>query len=421
MITVESIQKEPTIKVGIILPEDQLSKVELSIPQIEGETANKVLGDITVGIIEDKIRINDNLYEEVTLNPEDKNDYLIIKNVPAGRGFHWQKKIDIKVPGIVNIKNVNGHILLINQLSLEQYIIYVATSEMSSECPPALLEAQTIAARSWLLSNRGVNHNTTLFEVCNDDCCQRYQGMVELSDEAETALKKTRGLVLSYAGEICDARYSKCCGGITESYENVWDGEPISYLSSIIDQDNLIENSNDIEVFISSTPKSYCSENYISPSDLTKYLGKVDTNEDYFRWKIEYTAEQLINILKTKLKLDIYELIDIISLKRGESGRITKLQIKFVNSSNDLRSTLIKSEYSIREALHKKFLYSSAFNIEKTVNDQEVIEKVKFSGAGWGHGVGMCQIGALGMALNNHSSENILKHYFKDTEIVKLY
>lgn len=421
MIKVESITKEPTIKVGIILPEDRLNKVDLSIPQIKDKTSNKVFGDISASIFEDKIRINDKLYEEVTLNPEDQNDYLIIIDVPAGRGFHWQKKINVKVPGIINLKNIDGYIVLINQLPLEQYIKYVATSEMSSKCPSALLEAQTIAARSWLLSNRGANHNSSLIDVCNDDCCQRYQGITELSDGVEAAIQITCGNVLAYKGEVCDARYSKCCGGITESYENVWDGEQIPYLTSIFDQNNIENSIDDFDECIALHPKAFCSEYFIKASDITKYLGKVDTIDNYFRWQIEYSAEQLIDIINTKRNLDIHSLIDLIPLNRGNSGRITKLQIKFINTNNDIRSVVVRSEYAIRDVLHEKFLYSSAFLIDKSFNEEQIIDSIKLVGTGWGHGVGMCQFGALGMALNGYDSDEILKHYFKGSDIVKLY
>ena len=260
MTKIESIKQEPIIKVGIILPEDELTKISISIPKIDSD--NVVSGDIDIKIYEDKLSLDEKAYEEISLTPDDPDDTLTIKGVPAGRGFHWQKKIYIKVPGVVNIQNIDGFILLINQLPLEQYIKYVAISEMSTECPPALLEAQTIAARSWLLANRGVNHDSSLFDVCNDDCCQRYQGITELSDEVESAIHNTYGKVLTYNNDICDARYSKCCGGITESFENVWDGEPLSYLSSIVDQEKMVEYPDNVEKFISSNPKSFCSEHY---------------------------------------------------------------------------------------------------------------------------------------------------------------
>lgn len=417
MPTGSKIKSEPIIKVGIILPEDRRKSIKIHIPKDDTIYSNKsVSGDLEINIYEDKVSLNNNIYEEIHLTPETENDYLTIYSVPAGRNFHWQKEIDIKVSGTVHINNFDGHLILSNKLPLEQYLTSVATAEMSPECPPPLLEAQIIAARSWLLANRKVNHPNLDFDVCNDDCCQRYQGIVEISESAEQAMLDTYGKVLVYHSQICDARYSKCCGGITEAFENVWESNAKPYLSSIIDNSSQKNKIDSIEDFINSKTDSFCSPYYVKSDDLEKYLGNVDIADSYFRWEIKYSQEKLASILNTKLNLDVKNVNNMIPVKRGFSGRIIELLIDFVNRSNINKSIALTSEYDIRNALHEKFLCSSAIIIEQGDNNN-----FKLTGAGWGHGVGMCQIGALGMALNGYSANDILKHYFKGSEVKKIY
>lgn len=425
----KKIIKEPIIKVGIILPEDKKISIEIVFPNPHQYKMNsrKLSENIKIKIQADSILVDGKLCKNVIIEPvEDveNSNCPIINSVPTGRGFHWQNEIQVQLPGKVIIKNYNGHLFVINELPVEQYLPYVATSEMNADCPPALLEAQTIAARSWLLANLQVNHPDLNIDVCNDDCCQRYQGVTEVPKESLQAIHNTYGQVLLYRDEICDARYSKCCGGITESYENVWGGEPIPYLSSISDNpqpnDNLM-TTNDYESFINSFPPAFCSEKYVKPSDIQKYLGKVDKSGSYYRWNISYSQKELTSIINQKLDLNAHEIVNILPLKRGYSGRIIKLQIDYFDTSGKEKSIVLNSEYDIRNALHKQFLYSSAIVIEQRLDDNRHIKIFKFIGAGWGHGVGLCQMGALGMALNGYSAEDILKHYFKGVVVKQLY
>jgi SpoIID/LytB domain protein len=295
---------------------------------------------------------------------------------------------------------------------------------MAPNCPPALLTAQTIAARSWLLANRKVNHTELNIDVCNDDCCQRYQGITNVPDQSLQSIRNTYGQVLRYRNKICDARYSKCCGGITESYENVWGGKPIPYLSSISDNpqpnDNLM-TTNDYESFINSSPPAFCSEKYIISSDIQKYLGKVDKPDSYYRWELTYSQDELTSIINNKLDLNAIAVNKLTSIKRGFSGRIIKLKIDYMDKFDKEQSVILNSEYAIRNALHKQFLYSSAIIIEQKTLRSSLPATFKFIGSGWGHGVGLCQIGALGMALNGYSAKDILKHYFINTKIEKIY
>lgn len=423
------INKEPIINVGIILPEDKKISIEIVFPNPHQYKINsgELSGNIEIKIQADSILVDGKLCKNVIIKPvEDvKNSNCpTINSVPTGRRFHWQNEIQAQLPGKIIIQNYNGYLFVINELPVEQYLPYVATSEMNADCPPALLEAQTIAARSWLLANLQVNHSELDIDVCNDDCCQRYQGVTEVPKESLQAIHNTYGQVLLYRDVICDARYSKCCGGITESYENVWGGEPIPYLSSISDNpqpnDNLM-TTNDYESFINSFPPAFCSEKYVKPADIQKYLGKVDKSGSYYRWNISYSQKELTSIINQKLDLNAHETVNILPLKRGYSGRIIKLQIDYFDTSGKEKLIILNSEYDIRNALHKQFLYSSAIVIEQEIKHNSFPEKFKFIGAGWGHGVGLCQIGALGMALNGYSSEDILQHYFKNTKIEKIY
>jgi SpoIID/LytB domain protein len=424
--TISQVKKEPLIRVGIILPEDKKTEIIIDLPNSSNYRINSdtFSNRLIVQCQSELILINNKLADKFIIEPIDntnKNDFPTINFVPTGRGFHWQNEIQVQLSGKIIIQNHNGYLFFINELPLEQYLPYAATSEMNPDCPSALLEAQTIAARSWLLANRKVNHAELNIDVCNDDCCQRYQGVTDLPDQSFLAIQKTYGQVLLYRNDICDARYSKCCGGITESFENVWGGKPIPYLSSIADFPHHNNQTDELHNFINSSPPAFCSEKYVKPSDIQKYLGKVDKSDSYYRWKIIYSQKELISIINEKLNLNSKAVKKLTPLKRGLSGRTTKLQIDYLDKSDDKKSIILNSEYDIRNTLHKQFLYSSAILIEQKTNVNSLPKNFKFTGAGWGHGVGLCQIGALGMALNGYSSEEILQHYFKNTKIEKIY
>ena len=424
--TVSQVKKEPLIRVGIILPEDKKTEIIINFPNPSNYRINSdtFSNRLIVRCQSESILVNNTLVDNILIEPIDNHDkieYPIISSVPTGRGFHWQNEISIQLPGKIIIQNNNGYIFVINELPLEQYLPYVATSEMSPDCPLELLEAQTIAARSWLLANRKVNHTELDIDVCNDDCCQRYQGVINVPESSLLAIHKTHGKVLQYRNEICDARYSKSCGGITESYENVWGGETIPYLSSVPDFPDYHNQTDDLLNFIKSSPPAFCSKKYVKSSDIQKYLSKVDKSDSYYRWKIEYIQEEITSIINKKLNLDVKNIINISPLKRGYSGRIIKLKINYIDKFDKDKSIILNSEYAIRNALHNKFLYSSAIIIEQKTKGNSIPNKFKFTGAGWGHGVGLCQIGALGMALDGYSAEDILIHYFTDTTIEKIY
>ena len=424
--TVNEITKEPIISVGVILPEDKKTEIIIDLPNssIYKINSKRLSKKLIVKCQSESILINNKFVDEVLIEPIydiNDNNFITINSVPTGRGFHWQNAITVQLPGKIIIQNHSGYLLVITELPLEQYLPYVATSEMNPDCPTELLEAQTIAARSWLIANRKINHPELNIDVCNDDCCQRYQGVTNISDKSIQAIQNTFGKVLRYRNEICDARYSKCCGGITESFENVWGGKPILYLSSILDFPHQNHQADVEHNFINSSPPAFCSEKYIKPSDIQKYLGKVDKSDSYYRWEISYSQKELISIINEKLDLNAKTVKKLTSLKRGFSGRIINLGIDYIDKSDKDKTIVLNSEYDIRNALHKQFLYSSAILIEQKTNVNSIPKNFKFTGAGWGHGVGLCQIGALGMALNGYSSEEILQHYFKNTKIEKIY
>ncbi|MDC1037942.1 SpoIID/LytB domain-containing protein [Candidatus Marinimicrobia bacterium] len=394
--------KEPIVSIGLVLPEDQIQvlciqDIKNNLPlEIDTQTENKILPA--------------SLYK--------------LPSIRAGRGFHWEKQISITVEGELEIKVVDGCLFVINHIPLEKYIICVATSEMSGECPPALLESQTVAARSWLLAAAEQKHADLGIDSCNDDCCQRYQGIENLTDAAISAAKKTWGQVLIHEEKICDTRYAKSCGGISENNENVWDDEAKPYLRSVYDGKDAsipnLQSESDLKKWMIEIPNSYCSPNFVRETHLQKYLGHVDKSGSYFRWDVSFSQADLTKLISEKTGRNFDSIQSLQPLNRGISGRITQLRIDGIYK-NENSHIILKSEYEIRCVLHPNFLFSSAFIIEANSTANSLASRFIFKGAGWGHGVGLCQIGALGMALNGSSFEKILSHYFHSTKLKNIY
>ena len=408
--------KEPTLSIGMILPTDLRKQLIITTPWNKKK--------IRIEAKSEYLEFENSKKKEIILKGSDSEDFFIIHSVPAGRGFHWEKTIDVKVAGSLYIKNSNGNIFVINKIMLEQYLASVATSEMGSACPPALLEAQTIVARSWIIAASEQKHSKLGIDACNDDCCQRYQGVTNITTKSKQASKKTFGHFLIFDNQICDTRYSKSCGGISENNENVWDESPKPYLRSVFDAPSEVipdlSNNQELETWITDPPDCYCGKKYINEEELKKYIGKVDKKGTYFRWKIHYTQKELTRIVNQKCNTSFDLIRSLKPLKRGTSGRITNLVISGVENKK-CQSLQLGSEYKIRDALHPEFLYSSAFIIILDLDDSQIIKSITLKGAGWGHGVGLCQIGALGMALEHKTSSEILTHYFPSTKIKKMY
>jgi SpoIID/LytB domain protein len=361
-------------------------------------------------------------------------------NVTIGNRFHWERTEDQTFQGslILQVRD-DGTITAINEISLEDYLISVISSEMSSAAPKEFLKAHAILSRSWLLAaldrkkkakdapklaERLIENEKEvmrwydrqdhdLFDVCSDDHCQRYQGTTKiLSEQAEEAIRETHGMAITYQDEICDARYSKACGGLTEEFDTAWDDKRIPYLESISDASishHLIRTEEEARRWILSEPKAYC--NTKEGVLLEKILPDFDREtKGFFRWRVEYSREEMEEILREKSGFDFGTLKEITPLQRGPSGRISRLKI--VGSK---RSMVVGKELEIRRWLSRSHLYSSAFIV--TVEGDRVI----FHGAGWGHGVGLCQIGAALMATKGFSAEEILKHYFRPIRIKRIY
>ena len=406
---------EPLIRIGIILPQDEIEsiKVSFSDPQcFELETEKKLYpscnneNELTLQLRKGELHISQFDMTSPTINiiPSipDERPYITLFGLIAGRGFHWQKRINASFWGKIKFLVMDDKLIAINELPLEQYLQCVATSEMSAQCPSEFLKAQTIVARSWLLANIEQKHKHLGFDICNDDCCQRYQGMANTTDVSISSTNDTLGQVLIFNEQICDARYSKSCGGSTEKYENVWKGDPVPYLRSMPD--------------INESGSAYCSPEIVSEDSLKFYIGDVDEKEKYFCWTYNLTQSELVSSIKEKCELTAINILELISLKTGDSGRIIDLEIKYSDEAGKTQSVVIHSEYEIRNILCSSFLYSSAFTIAKKSDDF-----FQLYGKGWGHGVGMCQIGALGRAFANHDHVSILKHYYPGAELKTIY
>lgn len=435
-------QTQPEIRVGIVLPEDQVKQINLVLP--EGEKYSIKHNNESIGLISKTRKLhflasnngifsNNTVVEHVLISPENRQQVssgsgVKVLNVVAGRGFHWQKQIDVTLPGKFEIRNVKGVLILINILPLESYLMCVATSEMGAECPPALIEAQTITARSWMLANVEQKHIALGMDVCNDDCCQRYQGTTYLTEQSITGALNTFGQVLMYDHKICDARYSKSCGGVMEVFEEVWAGEPHPYLQAIPDALTKIPDSalplsddNNAAAWLDHTPDCFCGPAYINESELSRYLGSVDDFGRYFRWKVDYSQEEITQLLNFSLGINAIAILQIIPMHRGKSGRIMRLAVRYLDAAGMEDVHLISTEYQIRNALHRGFLYSSFFYVIEGEFSNDIPLSFTLIGGGWGHGVGLCQIGALGMALAGHDVKKILSHYFPGSELKTLY
>jgi len=434
--------EEPDLRVGIILPEDKKKTLTIEVPQkpvYELSAIDKSLSIHVSGTMHFELQNNNKIKTSHgssavwTIRPLTAVSVYAcsgqrIHAVPAGRGFHWQKPIDVFLSGTVEISVFQQHLLVINELPLEEYLMCVATSEMSAACPPALIESQTITARSWMLANIEQKHTDLRMDVCNDDCCQRYQGNNNLTDQSIAGATETRGQVLLYREEICDARYSKNCGGMMETFSTIWNGSDHAYLSNNPDaygpypHINLpLTDEKNVQEWIDAIPAAFCSPHMVDQSTLKKFLGSVDEAGNYFRWQFSYSQQELTTLLSEKLGKKIGSVSRLNPLRRGGSGRISALEIRYFSSDGRKKSTQIESEFMIRKVLHRDFLYSSCFYIRTQPASAVKPERFYLHGAGWGHGVGYCQIGALGMALASQNTKEILAHYYPGSELRRIY
>jgi len=367
-----------------------------------------------------KIELDGHIIENgCIIAPEEKPSLIEVDDVTIGIEFHWQHQRRLKYYGNLEIGfNNEGQLVAINIVDLETYLASVNSSEMTSDCPMALLEAQTIAARSTVLATMGKHHYDTDFHLCSDDHCQCYHGAIKEQESSRQAVMNTLGEVIMFGDEVCDARYSKICGGIIESYDNVWDNREVPYLKAGVDTKGKIDFPADSEKkareLIDSDLDVFCNTNKYK---LPPKLAELYSTENLFRWTVTYSREKIEELLLKKMNIKLGELKDIVPVSRGASGRL--IYVDFVGTDRTVR---VGKELKIRRVLSDSHLYSSCFYVEKVMtHDGSHVKDFILKGAGWGHGVGLCQVGATVMALQNYSYQDILKHYFQNIEIVKLY
>lgn len=435
--------KEPEISVGIVNAQEIHFTLNARF-LAKGET---VSGNQQVSFEEGGILWNGNVYRELTFTPLDEDSSFSLYDVTIGINFHWERQETQSFIGTLKLVVYEGKITAINILPAEDYLTSVISSEMNATSSLEFLKAHAVVSRSWLLAQiekrkamskkQGdffsfVKTDTeyirwydredhTIFDVCADDHCQRYQGITKATNQSVAeAVKATRGQVMMYKNSICDARFSKCCGGITEEFDTCWENKKYPYLTAVRDDKNdaampdlTIEEEAD--KWIRSTPDGFCNTH--DKHILSQILNNYDQETtNFYRWKVRYTQEEIAELIRTNTKCDYGQIIDLIPVERGKSGRISKLKIV-----GTLKTLIIGKELEIRRTLSDTHLFSSAFVVDKGPQQDDAPTWFELTGAGWGHGVGLCQIGAAVMGEKGYNYNDILLHYYKDADIRKLY
>ena len=441
---------EPNVHVGIVSGE----KIEFSLNGEYSAKGETITGRQTVEFSEGGILWNGNQYRELCFSPKGEKASFSLFDVTIGVNFHWERKETQTFLGELHLVVEADKICAINTLPVEKYLESVISSEMSATSSLELLKAHAVISRSWLLAQMkkrkevaesGNNffsfikqddmfirwydrEDHTIFDVCADDHCQRYQGITkETSSHVAEAIKMTKGQILMYDDDICDARFSKCCGGVSEEFQYCWEDSPKPYLIAVRDTregmtqqgaDALPDLSDEAtaETWIRTSPESFC--NTQDKKILSQVLNDYDQETaDFYRWHVTITQQKLKALIAEKLKMDFGDILDLKAIERGRSGRISKLQVIGTG-----RTFTIGKELEIRRALSDTHLYSSAFVVDKEdVDAGGVPQSFRLTGAGWGHGVGLCQIGAAMMGEQGFDYSQILLHYYRNAEIKKIY
>jgi stage II sporulation protein D len=441
---------EPHLRIGIMYEPEitfRLNETYLLAPNgVPYEGIQKV------NYREGNIWLNDELMDEQTLIFEPVRFHeatFELNDVTIGIQFHWERKEDQTFKGSLEIRVENEKLSAINILPLEDYLVSVISSEMSATSNMELLKAHAIISRSWLLAQtkksnslketgktyqsisetpeeyiRWYDREDHLnFDVCADDHCQRYQGVTRQSTPiVEQAVAQTHGMLLMHDGKICDARFSKSCGGISETFENVWEPEVHPYLQSIVDNpkptegfDPDLTNEEAAQKWIRNAPEAFCNTH--DKKVLSQVLNDYDQETtDFYRWKLTYRQTDLAELIARKSGRDFGAILDLVPVERGHSGRLKKLKI--VGSKLTLT---IGKELEIRKTLSESHLYSSAFVVDQQNVMNGIPAEFVLTGAGWGHGVGLCQIGAAMMGAKGYQYDQILLHYFRGASILKAY
>lgn len=436
----------PNVSVGIV------SAQELKFSLNGNYTAKDetVVGEQVVSFEQGGILWRGNIYQELTFVPLEEFTSFSLYDVTIGINFHWERQETQIFQGTLKLVVEEEKICAINILSAEDYLISVISSEMKATSPIELLKAHAVVSRSWLyaqMQRRQIlskkepsgffsfiksdtelirwydREDHTIFDVCADDHCQRYQGITKATKEKVVeAVQATRGQVLMYNGEICDARFSKCCGGVTEEFEYCWEEKHMPYLESQRDYLGARSKMPDLtdeaeaEKWIRTSPPSFC--NTRNKRILAQILNNYDQETtDFYRWTVRYTQKELTDIIRSNSRFDYGNIIDLIPIQRGRSGRITKLKIVGTK-----RTMIIGKELEIRRTLSPTHLFSSAFVVDKeNVSERGIPEAFVLTGAGWGHGVGLCQIGAAVMGERGYRYDEILLHYYHGATIENIY
>ena len=419
------VRTEPTIDVGIM----QGKEIEFTLNSPYHLRGSLRQGIFTANLTDEAIVIDGTAYDSIEFIPSDASSTFSLHGVTIGKEFHWQQQETQTFQGSLVLRIIEGELHAINRIAIEDYLTSVIASEMSGTSSVELLKAHAVISRSWLLAQIAPKlkiENSKLkvdqvcndidsppeanfqlstfnsqlikwydreahthFDVCADDHCQRYQGVSrKVTPQVLEAIRTTRGIVLSYEGEVCDARFSKCCGGITELYESCWDDTPHPYLSVVHDP--------------------FCNTD--DPKVLSEVLNHYDQGTDFYGWTVQYTQQELSDLVRRRGGFDYGDIVDLIPIERGPSGRIIRLQIVGTKATR-----IIGKELEIRRTLSENHLYSSAFDVEKKEGS------FILHGSGWGHGVGLCQIGAAVMGAQGYSYMEILHHYYPQAELTQWY
>ncbi len=440
---------EPKVNVGILFSAE--IGFELLSPYIvNGKEAS---GKQTVKYHDNKVQWNGELYDKLRFDPlNEKTDVFELKDVVIGINFHWERKENQRFMGALKFIVEDAKLTAINVISVEDYLTSVISSEMSATASLELLKAHAVISRSWLLAKSlasqknetnspvpvsiqefktedGIDtyirwwdrEDHTNFDVCADNHCQRYQGITRASTGiVRQAIDATFGQVLTYDNEICDARFSKCCGGVYEEFQYCWDTKKYAYLAKQRDSktetalpDLRIET--EAEKWIRTSPVAFCNTN--NKKVLSQVLNNYDQETtDFYRWKVEYSQKELSALILKRSGVDYGEIIDLVPIERGTSGRL--VQLKIVGT---IQTRVIGKELEIRRTLSESHLYSSAFVVDKITGENGIPSTFILTGSGWGHGVGLCQIGAAVIGEEGYLYEEILLHYYIGAKIEKWY
>ena len=441
---------QPLIEVGIVASKELHFSLTGSFKFNESVVG---AGDYLAKITNNKLVVEDDSgtgieAESFIFSPNSFNSIFELKNVTIGVDFHWEQQESQRFKGSLKLIPEGVKVRAINIIEIEEYLKSVISSEMSAESSTEFLKAHAVISRSWLLAQvkktkslqtGGGIYQTSFesvdeiirwydredhqnFDVCADDHCQRYQGINKIrSEKALLAVEETKGETLFYDDKICDARFSKCCGGLTENFENVWEEVRHPYLTKVVDSEFGdttcvdLRQEDEAELWIRNSPAAFC--NTTDENILSQVLPDFDQKTtDFYRWTVEYTQNEISELIKKKSGIDFGQIIKLEALKRGHSSRIIKLKI-----IGTKKTLILGKELEIRKWLSQSHLYSSAFVVDHLDIANGIPQKFLLTGAGWGHGVGLCQIGAAVMGEKGLSYKEILNHYFKGADLIKYY